>query len=175
MTEDQGAGGGSREDPNGWATDRDLRDLDTWMAGRALPVAEGPITWSTATGDEPDTDTEVHDRHQLAALLGALASGTSGTASREAVRVQAFNVAAPSEEALLILEFLGDDPDEPTLRIFRGLRDSDYDEAPVDDRGYREVETVGADAAARIIWSALETGLPVGHYSTPVHRRNDTD
>lgn len=175
MTEDHRAGGGSGKDPNGWGTDRDLSDLDMWMAGRALPVAEGPITWSTTTGDEPDTSTEVHDRDQLAALLEALASGTSGTASREAVRVQAVNVAAPSEEALLMLEFPGNSPDEPALRIFRGLRDSHYHEAPHDDRGYREVETVDAKAAARIVWSALETGLPVGFYSTPVQRRNDAD
>ncbi len=175
MTEDHGTEGASRKDPNGWGTDRDLSDLDMWMAGRALPVAEGPITWSTATGDESENGTEVHDRHQLLALLAALASGTSGTASRKAVRVQVVNVAEQNEEALLILEFLGDSPDEPPLRIFRGLRDSHYDEAPLDDRGFRKVETVDAEAAARIIWSALETGLPVGYYSTPVQRGKDAD
>jgi hypothetical protein len=162
MTDVHGAGGGSGEDPNDWGTDRDLWGLDMWMAGHALPVAEGPITWSPAPG------AEVGDRDQLAALLAALPSGASGTASREDVRVRAVNVAAEGEESLFILEFPGDAPDEPALRIFRGLRDSHYHEALIDDRGYREVETVDAAGAARIIWSALETGLPVGYYSIPV-------
>ncbi len=166
MTGDTGAGSWARKDSNAWGTDRDLWGLDLWMAGHEPPVAEGPITWSTEHGEQHGT--EIRDRDQLAALLSALASGAAGMASREAVRLRALNVAAQGEGPLMILEFPGDSPGQPALRIFRGLRDTHYLEAPIDDRGYRDVELVDAAAAARIMWSALETGLPVGYYSIPV-------
>lgn len=166
MTGDTGAGSGGRKDPNAWGTDRDLWGLDMWMAGHALPVAEGPIAWSTEPGEHRGT--EIRDRDHLAAILATLASGAAGTASREAVRVRALNVTATGEGPLLILEFPGGSPGQQALRIFRGLRDSHYLEAPIDDHGYRDVELVDAGAAARIIWSALGTGLPVGYYSIPV-------
>lgn len=146
-------------DDDAWASDKDLYDLDVWMARHSKPIAGGAVTWSLPP------DNVVRDGGHLAELISMLEAGGLGVAQRGSRWAKAVHIAGDGEPAAYIVEVHVGEATDFSQRVFRGLRSSDYPQRPVGAGRFHDVEVFDATTSASIVWSFLHVGLPVGYIS----------
>lgn len=137
--------------------DRDLWELDLFLARHSSPRSIDPVTWS-----RPGTPI-VADKTHLAELLTELDPGEDGVVTASDGRwAKVSKIARPSEGSLYTVDVHDGGSTSRSGRVFLGLRSSDYPSSFELTLTPDPCELFEANTACNVIWGWLRVGLPVG-------------
>jgi hypothetical protein len=141
--------------------DRDIWELDLFLARHSLPRSIDPVTWS-----RPGTAI-VADKTHLAELLAELDPGEDGVVTASDGRwARVSKIARPGEDSLYTVDVHDGGSASRSGRVFRGWRSSDYPSSSELTLTPDPCELFPADTASNVIWGWLQVGLPVGFIRT---------